>query len=163
MTNNAKKLRKMSNMRLTRKFHFPHMGLWIAACSSLVVVLNFLLYMVILQQWSFSVGASSTVTAVFAKKLAIFMSIEAVALCCGIVFMAKATSHRIAGPYIGLQSTCERIRDGERDLRQKFRDYDYLAELEVAFNTMLDELTATHHQPEEQHTSAKEPDAEMVA
>jgi hypothetical protein len=163
MTNNAKQLRKMSNMRLTRKFHFPHMGLWIAACSALVVVLNFLLYIVILQQWRFSVGASSTVTAVFAKKLGIFMSIEAIALCCGIVFMAKATSHRIAGPYVGLQRTCERIRNGERDLRQKFRGYDYLTELEVAFNTMLDELVERRDQPEQQHSAAKELDTEMVA
>ncbi len=53
----------------------------------------------------------------------------------GVVF-----SHRAAGPMFNLVKTCQKIRDGQTDVRVKFRPGDDFPEVANAVNEMLDAL-----------------------
>jgi len=110
--------------------------------------LNYMLYQFMMQQWG-HMSDFDEGSAMLTKGISIGLVVETVLFFLAFVWMAKATSHRIAGPYIGLQKTCERIRDGELDCRQHFRSYDHLEELQQAFNEMVDTLC---EQPDETET-----------
>lgn len=140
------KQRKLTNIRLTRKHHFRHMGLWVLIASVLVVLMNVLLYVLLMQQWGYTGGLDyedPTASALFRRGLIAGLAIEATLFCFALALLARATSHRIAGANINLLHVCERIANGERDARLHYRKYDGLEDVEAAFNRMLDKLTGT--------------------
>ena len=138
MTNKSAR-RKLSNMRLTRRFHFIHMGMWIVITIALVVIVNGLLYALLAQQLRQALEFEPGLSPLYVR-ITLLLVVETALLCVGILFMGKATSHRIAGPFIALEATCRNIQQGRHELRQKFREYDHLESLEQAFNDMLDSL-----------------------
>lgn len=145
-------LRKFANMRLTRRFHFRHMGLWLTIAIALVVLANVLIYVLLVQQWGFVEGPDYESAGVggarlFARAVGTGLIVETVLLSFALVLLARTTSHRVAGPFIGLQRTCERIASGDREHRVHFRKYDGLEELETAFNTMVDSLAGKPSDP----------------
>ncbi len=138
------KQRKFSNIRLTQQFHSRHMGLWVAISVTLVMLCNVLLYVILMQQWGYSSemeGEFGGGPSFLLRGAGIVLTLEALFFAAALVLLGKATSHRIAGAFLGMQKTCERVTGGERTARQKFRTYDGLADLEKAFNAMLDALT----------------------
>jgi methyl-accepting chemotaxis protein len=141
----AGRQRKVSNMKLTSKFHLAHMGIWLVICIPLVGLLNFLLYLLITQQMNFmddSLGGAAGGAPETRLWLALGLIVEGLVFSLAFVFLAMNTSHRVAGPYIKLKRTCEQIRDGDRDLRLRFRDYDLLEDVAQAFNQMVEALRA---------------------
>ncbi len=139
MSDNPRKQRKFSNIKLTQKHHYHHMGLWVIITVSLIILINYLLYALILQQWEFSTGMGGFSRSV-AMQVAGVLLIEAVLLSAAIILMAKTTSHRIAGVFIAIKNTCDRVAAGDHEARQHFRKYDQLDDLETLINGMLDQL-----------------------
>lgn len=128
-----KSRRKLSNVQLTREFHFKHMGIWVAVGLFLVAVANLLWVLTIL------VSPTATLTPAITFALALEMLFAAAF----VIWLAKFTSHRIAGPLIGLRDVCQRLAAGELDARVQFRTEDGLDDLQTAFNTMADTLAAS--------------------
>jgi len=141
MTSDRKK-RKLRNMRLTEKFHFAHLGIWIVISIGLVALVNFLLYIVIVQQLDLIMdsGGGGGLGEVGRMRLAFGLILEGFVFAVALVVLAKSTSHRIAGPHLRTIRTCREIQNGNRGLRLKFREYDLLEDVADAFNSMMDSL-----------------------
>ena len=121
------------------------MAILVAITVSLIVVLNLMFYLLVMQQWGYAAddmlgGSGAGPNRLLRIVLIVSLTLETLGFAVAATYLARLTSHRIAGPYIALQKTCERIRDGETTLRQRFRQYDRLEELQTAFNDMLDTL-----------------------
>ncbi len=135
--------RKLSNMKLTRQFHFRHMGLWIVLNICFLVMFNVAFHFFIEERWSrmdlSDPGLAKDLS--FAREaLLMAQVIETILFCVAIVLLGKLTSHRIAGPLIRLKMAFNEIRDGNLAYRLKFRKTDHLGEWEDAFNDMMDSL-----------------------
>ena len=135
--------RRLANVKLTRRFHFRYMGLWILLSVCLVVVVNLLLYLVLSQQWGGPHAGSPAYQeyAFIRSGWLTLLGLEIAFFGVAIVALAVITAHRIAGPFLRLMYTFQEIRQGERDRRLHFRRDDHLDDLEAGFNAMLDELT----------------------
>ncbi|MFC1452839.1 HAMP domain-containing protein [Verrucomicrobiota bacterium] len=134
--------RTLGNVRLTRKYHFRYMGLWIVMAVCLVVVVNLLLHLFVTERWG-GPGAGSGAYQEFdfiRKGWGMIMVLEIAFFAVAIVGLAVTTAHRIAGPFIRLRNVFDAVRDGNVDTRLKFRTEDGLEELESAFNAMMDSL-----------------------
>lgn len=138
--NKGHRHRKLSNVMLTKRHHFSHMGLWILVGLVLVVTLNMLMYLLMEERWT-GIGSLSQpfhqeyIT--FRMFFLLALTLESIFFGCGIVALAMYTDHRITGPYIRLQHVFDAIRDGNMDQRLKFRDYDNLEYLADSFNAMM--------------------------
>ena len=135
--------RKLSNIRLTRQFHWRHMGMWVVISVLLVVLVNVMAYIVAMHLWwggEPALEPPTPETLLLRRGMLALQAIETVLFSFALLLLARATSHRIAGAFIGLQHVCERIAAGERDVRAHFRTYDGLENLEGAFNRMVDSL-----------------------
>ena len=135
--------RKLSNVRLTREFHFRYMGLWILITICLVVTVNVLLLMLMDER---SRRANDAVANLLGESLGVgpvftgFLAVEVILFALVIVWLAMLTAHRIAGPYIRLKKACRQVRDGDLKYRLHFRNYDNLEELEKLFNEMMETI-----------------------
>ena len=135
--------RQLSNVKLTRKFHFRYLGLWIMITIGLVVVANLLLFLLAEQHWQdlYTLDTQFLDEYMMQRRMmAIALGFGALLFSAAVVALAKITTHRIAGPYIKLQRVFESVRDGNMDQELNFRKYDHLEELEAAFNEMMVEV-----------------------
>ena len=137
--------RKLSSIKLTRKFHFRYLGLWILITIGLVVVANLLLFLLAEQRWQDLYTQDTQFLDEYMMQrqmMAIALVFGAILFSAAIVALAKITAHRIAGPYVKLQRVFESVRDGNMDQELSFRRYDHLEELAAAFNEMMVEVRA---------------------
>ncbi|NQT92734.1 MAG: methyl-accepting chemotaxis protein [Lentisphaerae bacterium] len=132
--------RRLSNVTLTRKYHFRYMGLWMILASFFVIVLNMVLYLYVEERW----GGLSSLSQPFHQEYIgirkVFVGslcLEAVLFIIGIVGLGMFTAHRVAGPYIRLQHVFKAVTAGNFNQDLKFRDYDRLEEVEDGFNRMM--------------------------
>jgi len=57
-----------------------------------------------------------------------------------VILISLIFSHRIAGPLYQLKIACEKIAQGDKKVRVKFRENDEFKDLEKSFNNMLDKI-----------------------
>ena len=135
--------RKLSNVKLTRQFHYRHMGLWIVLTICLVLMFNLTFNLFVEERWSQLAGTDAgDVYAAVRHSLWLTQGIEMLLFCMAIVILAKLTSHRIAGPLIRFKMAFNEVRSGNLSYRLKFRKTDRLTEWEDAFNAMMDAINA---------------------
>lgn len=137
------KLRRLSNVKLTRKHHYSFMGLWIVVTSVMILTLNLVMYLYAEERWGGLFSWDSSFHEVYISNRVTFVTalgIEALLFIIGLVALAKFTAHRIAGPYIGMRKTFAAIRNGNMDTRMRFRNYDKLDEMADEFNEMMDAI-----------------------
>jgi len=135
--------RSLASVKLTKRFHWSYMGLWVLIGVSLLIAVNILLILQLDQKFGQGDSLFSAYHAQYASlrgKLLIAIIVETALFSVGFVVLAILTSHRIAGPYIRLHQTFEAIRNGDTDIRLKFREYDKLEHLQDSFNGMMDTL-----------------------
>jgi methyl-accepting chemotaxis protein len=147
-----KKNRRLVDTRATEKFHFRYLGMWVLITVSLIAVLNITLYLLVMAHW----GEAARMAAVLGERsanmpipLVTGVVVEVGVFAAALLYLARLTSHRIAGPYIRLRAAFEKIRDGERTYRLQFREYDQLADLAATFNQMMDALCGPPDAPAE--------------
>lgn len=135
--------RSLRNMYLTKKFHFLYMGLWIGICVCMLLIIDALVFLYLREHWiSLQLRAGLTVDhpPVLTLVYILAISAETAFLAAGIVFLAKSTAHRVAGPYIRLQRVFDAIREGNMEQTLKFRSYDRLEDVEKSFNSMMESI-----------------------
>ena len=140
---NERQNRKLSNVRLTRSFHWRYMGLWIVISVSLCIVFSIICYQLIEEPSARLYTLNQVELEQYLhRRQAFFVGsiIEAIVLIAGVVSLAIFTAHRVAGPYIRLCAAFESVTNGNLDTRLKFRDYDHLTDVENAFNAMMESL-----------------------
>jgi len=138
--NAGKHQRSLRSMKLTRKHHFQYMGLWIILTLCLLVLLNVIAFLLLEERWkgmSELSGGLMQVDMSCRLPFLIAMAVETLAFAGAITFLAKVTAHRIAGPYVRLVRTFEEVKNGNFDLKLRFRGYDRQEAVEQAFNEMM--------------------------
>ena len=139
--NTVRHQRRLRNMRLTWKYHFRYMGLWVFINLCLLVIVNVLIYLYLRESWinaQLRAGQLIDDVPVVNAGFVIGMAIECLLFVGATVLLAMTTAHRIAGPYIRLQRVFASVRDGNLDQKLKFREYDRLEDVERSFNEMMD-------------------------
>jgi methyl-accepting chemotaxis protein len=136
--------RSLRSVRLTRKFHFRYMGLWMLLAFCQVLILNFFLYLHFREGWELNAWGAGLEAeyAALRTQATVAMAAEVVFFTLAIVGMGIMTAHRIAGPYLRLKATFKDVGDGNLSSRLRFRQYDGLEDVEQAFNEMMDKLRA---------------------
>lgn len=132
--------RHISNLNLTGKFHFRYMGLWVVITIGLVVAANLLLMLLAEEHWRSLYTLDTAFRDVYGEQrnmMIMALGMATLLFSTAIIALAKATAHRIAGPYIKLQRVFEAIQQGHFDQELRFRKYDHLEDLEKAFNEMM--------------------------
>jgi nitrogen fixation/metabolism regulation signal transduction histidine kinase len=84
-------------------------------------------------------GEGMNLNVVFAGATLLALGVGA-----GVIWKGFQTAHRLAGVHIKLMNTFHRIAAGEPNVNLKFRAYDRLENLEVAFAAMMESLTNPH-------------------
>ena len=140
-----KSQRKFSNLKLTRTFHYRHMGLWILLTIGLIVAFNIAFHLFVEERFARLGLAEAGMEEDFGylrRALMLAQVIETVLFCTAIVILAKLTSHRIAGAFIRFQMAFDDVRNGNMDHKLRFRKTDRLQKCEEAFNAMMEALRA---------------------
>lgn len=135
--------RKLSNIRLTKKYHFRYSGLWVLVSAALVLLVNILLYLYFETRCGDLRSISESFDEQYASLRSTFLSglvVEVTFFMVAIVFLAIMTSHRIAGVFIRLKNAFDDVKNGNLDHRLQFRSYDHLEDLEDSFNDMMGEI-----------------------
>lgn len=128
--------RSIKNVVLTKKHHWAYLGKWVLFSLFQVLLLYAVsVYHVISVSWN---GGDINV-----QKFIVIGSLLATAICGTVAFMGVLTAHRIAGVHIKLKNTFDAIREGDTDMRLRFRGYDRLDDVAQSFNDMMDRLVAT--------------------
>ena len=144
--------RKLSNVKLTKRFRSRYLGLWIFVSAAHVVLADILIYLLFKEKIANMAVAEGFpgVAALVPEGLMIsVLAIHAILLTLALVCLSVMTVHRVAGPYLGIIRTCNAIADGKIFERLKFRDYDGLEDVAAAFNGMTDALqrnSVTEHE-----------------
>lgn len=156
----ARSRRKLSNVRLTAKYHTRYLGGWVLISAANLALLVALVYTMATQLHGGLVGALDSAD-VFESQLASALVVLALFATAAILSLAVLTSHRIAGPYLGLIRTCRQIAAGDFSHRLHFRKADRLEDVEEAFNEMLDAL-ATAQRDQSSVADAEPPRLRVV-
>lgn len=139
----GRKGRRLKNVWLTRRFHWHYMGLWILLTLLVCSVLTYICYLIVELPAADLYSMSQDRLDAHLKDRSIFLLgaiTEAIVVSGLVILLAIVTANRVAGPYIRLMAVCNAIREGDFGQRLKFRKYDHLASVEVAFNDMLEKL-----------------------
>ena len=132
--------RKLSNVKLTQDFHFRYMGLWVLACTALIVATNLVLYFAIELHIIHLQDQSMEAFAHYEKlrtPIVIGLIAETILFSLAVAFLAVLTAHRAAGPFIRLKHVFDAVAQGDFSTRLKFRSYDKLEFLEEGFESMM--------------------------
>lgn len=134
--------RKLTNVRFTRPFRARYAGVWLAVSLLFLVASAVFSYLLFVSNWDGLVAADPHLAAARAAsehRFVTLLAVETALLAGGLVALAVFTTHRIAGPLVGLRNTCEAIRGGDFSRRIQFRrrnpELDALAD---SFNGMMD-------------------------
>ena len=126
--------RKLKNVVLTGKYHWPYVGGWL--------VLNIFLTLLV---EAFVLGSLHLVRASYQAVpiagYAVVSTLVAVIIITGLTLLATLWAHRIAGVHIRTESVFNRIADGNRTARLQYRSTDQLEDVEEAFDRMMDAVS----------------------
>ncbi len=126
--------RSIKNVVLTKRHHWAYLGKWVLFCLFQVAVLYIVcVYHAITVSWNGGI--------IDVQRFVAVGSIIATLVCALVAFMGVLTAHRIAGVHIKLKNTFDAIREGDTDVRLRFRSYDNLDDVAQSFNDMMDRLT----------------------
>jgi len=117
-----------TGVRFTLRYVPRFAGLWLFVCIVTLVVFALTAYLGLVN----SLGEAGR------SRLLIVLSIQTVCVIIGMVALAIFTTHRLAGPLVGLLRAFEGVKAGDLERPLRFRQTDgHLADLETSFNEML--------------------------
>lgn len=135
--------RKLTNVKLTKRFQIKYYGWWFVVSIFLIAVLSVCLWLLFEQSWLEVVaqdpGQAGDYLATRGHYVPMLV-LMAFFMLIGITGLGIMTTHRIAGPLIKLQRAFDEIKEGNFDYRLQFRQEDDLADLAASFNEMMDRL-----------------------
>lgn len=150
--------RKITNVKLTAKYHAQFMGWWIILSIFQLLAIDALLFLVFRNNVIGSTpAASGSVLDILAAHSMFLVPLGMITLLLlsAVVSLAILTAHRIAGPYIALRRTFNAIKAGDLNVRLRFRSYDNMDDVATPFNEMMDSLSARLNQTGSAETRLK--------
>lgn len=117
-----------SGVRWTLRYVPRFAGLWLVVCVLTLVVFALTSYLGLVN----SLGEAGK------TRLLLVLTLQTLCVILGMVALAIFTTHRLAGPIIGLLRAFEDVKAGDLGRQLRFRHTDkHLAEVEKAFNEMM--------------------------
>ena len=117
-----------TGVRFTLRYVPRFAGLWLLVCVLTLVVFAVTSYL----------GLFNSLGEAGRSRLLLVLTLQTLAVILGMVALAIFTTHRLAGPLIGLLRAFEDVKAGDLNRELRFRHTDrHLAEVEKAFNEML--------------------------
>lgn len=120
-----------SGVRFTLPYFVRFSGMWVLVTSLVAVVFGVTSYLAMFDQLSEEAS----------RRLLIVLSIQTVLVVLAVILLAVFSTHRLAGPLIGLKRAMEDVKAGNLDRQLRFRRSDpHLDEISNAFNEMVTAL-----------------------
>lgn len=117
-----------SGVRLTLPYVLRFSGLWLVVTMVAVLVFALTSYL----------SLADRLDDAARHRLVVVLSVQTLFVFLAVLALAVFTTHRLAGPMIGIRRALEDVRDGKLDTTMRFRRSDpHLGELEDAFNEMV--------------------------
>jgi methyl-accepting chemotaxis protein len=117
-----------SGVRFTLRYVPRFAGLWLIVCVLTLVVFALTAYL----------GLAGSLGEAGRSRLLVVLSIQTACVILGMVALAIFTTHRLAGPLVGLLRAFEAVKAGDLEKPLRFRESDrHLADLEKSFGEML--------------------------
>jgi len=117
-----------SGVRLTLPYVLRFSGLWLLVTMLAVLVFALTSYLSLADRLSDEAR----------HRLFLVLAVQTFFVFLAVFALAVFTTHRLAGPLIGIRRALEDVRDGQLDRILRFRRTDpHLGELEDAFNEMM--------------------------
>lgn len=120
-----------TGVRWTLRYVPRFAGLWLLVCVLTLLVFAVTSYL----------GLFDRLGEAGRSRLLLVLTLQTVFVIVGMVALAIFTTHRLAGPIIGLLRAFEDVKAGDLNRQLRFRQSDrHLADLEKAFNEMVASL-----------------------
>lgn len=117
-----------TGVRFTLPYVLRFSGLWLLVCVLTLVVFAVTSYL----------GLFNSLGEAGRSRLLLVLCVQTLCVVLGMVGLAVFTTHRLAGPLIGLLRAFQDVKAGNLDRQLRFRESDrHLADLERAFNEMM--------------------------
>lgn len=117
-----------TGVRWTLRYVPRFAGLWLLVCVLTLVVFAVTSYL----------GLFHSLPEAGRSRLLLVLTLQTLAVILGMVALAIFTTHRLAGPLVGLLRAFEDVKAGDLNRQLRFRQGDrHLADLETSFNEML--------------------------
>lgn len=115
---------------LTGRYHWPYVGGWLVFNVVLTLVVE-----------GFVLAALTTIEESYTQlpisSYGLISAVVAIVVIVGLTGLAALWAHRIAGVHIRTESVFNRIADGDRSARLRYRSSDQLEDVEEAFERMM--------------------------
>lgn len=125
--------RKISNLALTGKYHWPYVKGW----------LLFTIFLTLLVE-SFALGCLYVVQAtnpdIPISGYAMVSALVATLVIIGLTARGMLWAHRIAGVHLRTESVFRKIADGDQTARLRYRSSDRMDDVEDAFDRMIERI-----------------------
>lgn len=120
-----------SGVRFTLPYVLRFSGVWILVTSLVVIVFAVTSYLVMFDR--LSEGAR--------QDLILVLTIQTVLAILAVILLAVFSTHRLAGPLVGIRRAMEDVKAGDLNRQLRFRRSDpHLEEIEAAFNEMMESI-----------------------
>ena len=115
-------------VRFTLPYFLRFSGMWVLVTSLVAVVFGVTSYLAMFDQLSEEAS----------HRLLVVLSIQTALVIVAVILLAVFSTHRLAGPIIGLQRAMEDVKAGNLDRQLRFRRTDpHLDEIAATFNEMV--------------------------
>ena len=120
-----------SGVRFTLPYVLRFSGVWILVTSLVVIVFAVTSYLLMFDRLSESAR----------QDLILVLTIQTALAILAVVLLAVFSTHRLAGPLIGIRRAMEDVKAGDLNRQLRFRRTDpHLEEIEAAFNEMMESV-----------------------
>ena len=120
-----------TGVRYTLPYVLRFSGIWLAVSGLILLVFALSSYLV----------AFNRLEEPYRGRIALVLMVQTALVLAALVALAVFTTHRLAGPLIGLRRAMEDVKAGDMSRTLRFRRTDpHLGEIENAFNEMMEAL-----------------------
>lgn len=120
-----------SGIRLTLPYVLRFSGVWILLTTVVVIVFAVTSFVVMFDRLTESAR----------QDLILVLAIQTALAILAVILLAVFSTHRLAGPLIGIRRAMEDVKAGDLNRRLRFRRSDpHLEEIEAAFNEMMESV-----------------------
>lgn len=124
-----------TGVRHTLPYVLRFSGVWILVTTAVVAVFAVTCYLVMFDRLSDSAR----------QDLVLVLGIQTALTLVAVFLLAVFSTHRLAGPLIGIRRAMEDVKAGDLSRQLRFRRTDpHLEEIETAFNDMVASLRERH-------------------
>ena len=122
-----------TGIRFTLPYVLRFSGMWILLTVVVVIVFAITSYLVMFDRLSADARGD----------LILVLAVQTTLAVLAVVLLAVFSTHRLAGPLIGIRRAMEDVKAGDLNRQLRFRTSDpHLEEIEVAFNEMMASIRA---------------------